>query len=225
MDKYYVLVTGSGTTSRANLEALMEDHFYANDRDGQGVVLLAYEEKPSQGQTFAAQLAKDKGKDIIVLTTEAGRFDGLPGASVKVEAEPIKAASKMMAGERSVAFILWSDEDEECIDTLSHCKGVSVPCFNLTDGLNALNSPEDLKPSVKPIIPKAETIKEAEEEPVDGEDEEEEDDDEDEEDDEEEDELADDIYYGIQALVQAIAKAVVAELQKAQDEASKDPKK
>ena len=224
MDKYYVLVTGSGNTSRANLEALMEDHFYANDRDGQGVLLLAYDEKPSQGQTFAAQLAKDKGKEIIVLTTESGRFDGIPGASIKVEPEPIKAASKMLAGEKSVAFILWSDDDEDCIDTLSHCKGVSVPCFNLTDGLNALNSPEDLKPSVKPIIPKAETIKEAEEDPVDGEDEAEEDDDEDEED-EEEDELADDIYYGIQALVQAIAKAVVAELQKAQDEASKDPGK
>ena len=40
MDKYYVIVAGSGSTSRANLEALMEDHFYAHVDDG--VVVLPY---------------------------------------------------------------------------------------------------------------------------------------------------------------------------------------
>jgi len=40
MSKYFVIVAGNGATSRANIEALMEDYYYAGG-DG-GTLLLPY---------------------------------------------------------------------------------------------------------------------------------------------------------------------------------------
>jgi len=42
MSKYFVIVAGNGATSRANIEALMEDYYYAGG-DG-GTLLLPYTE-------------------------------------------------------------------------------------------------------------------------------------------------------------------------------------
>ena len=45
MDKLYVLIAGTGVTSRANLEALVEDYFYAKNKEA--VLLLAFDKTPS----------------------------------------------------------------------------------------------------------------------------------------------------------------------------------
>ena len=42
MDKYYVIVAGNGETSRANVEALVEDYVYGHGQDV--TFILAYEE-------------------------------------------------------------------------------------------------------------------------------------------------------------------------------------
>ena len=137
MDKYYVLVAGNGNTSRANLEALMEDHYYANGANG--VLVLAFNKKPSQGQVFAAQLAKDKNIDILVFNTEEDA-EGIPSCSVTVVDNPILSAAAHIKKGKSTAFLLWSDEDMECLNALAYCNEVKVPCFDLTDGLNKLTS-------------------------------------------------------------------------------------
>lgn len=207
MDKYYVIVAGNGVTTRANLEALMEDHFYANGEHG--VVVLPYKDKPSQGQIFAAQLAKDKNKDIIIYT-KSGNFNGIP-TSTMVDGDTA-TVNKDFIKEKTVAFLLWDDEDSESANILADLKGIK--CFDLTDGLNQIGPSEGAR-IVEPLIPTQEqdipkekpSAKEEEEE-----DDEEETDFSDSEDEEGEDldeEVMENLYYGIQAIAQIFAQALV----------------
>jgi len=219
MDKYYVLVAGNGATSRANLEALMEDHYYAQSSNGaNGTLVLAYSERPSQGQTFATQLAKDKGKDILVFTTESGKFDGIPSASLNISTNPIKTAVDHLKGLRASTFLLWADEDKDCQNALAACKDAEIPCYDLTEGLIPLNPAQDIKATVEPTIPKQETIEDVEEDDEDGE---EADDEEDDEDEEEEgaldEEELDNLYFGIQAIAKIFAEAIVEEMKKSKE--------
>jgi hypothetical protein len=71
MANYTVILTGSGTTSRANVEALMSDHYYANGENG--TLILAFNSKPSQGQVWAAQQAKQQ--NICLLYTSDAADD------------------------------------------------------------------------------------------------------------------------------------------------------
>ena len=204
MDKYYVIVAGNGVTTRANLEALMEDHFYANGEHG--VVVLPYKDKPSQGQIFAAQLAKDKNKDIIIYT-KSGNFNGIP-TSTMVDGDTT-TVSKDFIKENTVAFLLWDDEDSESANLLADLQGIE--CFDLTDGLNKILPSKGLR-IVEPLIPIQEQDIPKEKPSA----KEEEEDDEEETDfsdsDEEEDldeEIMENLYYGIQAIAQIFAQALV----------------
>jgi hypothetical protein len=192
MEKYYVVVAGNGTTSRANLEALLEDHFYAKGADG--VVHIVEEGKLSQGKTFASQFAKDKNKPVF----NAGLVESLSSVDVK----------------NTSCFILWSDEDRECQDTLARATYLGIPCFDLTEGLLPLTASKGAKVSVDPVIPTAEetTPKVAETPYVEPEDEDIEEDEDEEEYDEDE---AGNLYFGIEAIAKIFAKAIVEEIEKA----------
>ena len=221
MDKYYVIVAGNGVTSRANLEALMEDHFYANGEHG--VVVLPYKDKPSQGQLFAAQLAKDKNKHIIVYTN-SGKFEGIP-TSTMVEGDVAKAKADFIK-EKVVAFLLWDDEDLESVNILADLKGIE--CFDLTDGLNKLVPSSGLR-IVEPAIPTQEqlTIKtevsSAKEEEEEDEEESDFSDSEEEDLDEADEEVMENLYYGIQAIAQIFAQALVEAMADAPEKPLKGP--
>lgn len=217
MDKYYVLVVGKGQTSRANLEALMEDHYYANGPDG--ILVLAFKDKPSQGQMFAAQLAKDKSKEVVIFAPEGANFTGIGTASITNDANPLESAIKFVSKEKSSIFVLWDDEDTDCQNTVSLCNDLKINCYDLTDGLNQIKSSGKVEIAKEPSIPVQEQIP-----LIVTEDFEYEEEDEEEIEEVEDDELTDEIYFGIQALVKAIAKAVVAELQDAPKTARKAPK-
>jgi len=215
MDKYYVIVAGSGSTSRANLEALMEDHFYAHGADG--VVVLPYEIKPSQGQVFAAQLAKDKNKELIVYT-KSGKFEGLP-TSTMVEGLAKDAANDFKK-EKSFAFLLWDDEDPNSVNLLADLDG--IPCFDLTDGLKSMSS-ADVTRMEAPVIPEQETIKVEAEQVEDEEDDEEEDLSEEEDLDEADEEIMENLYYGVQAIAQIFAQALIEAMEDAPNKPLKGP--
>jgi hypothetical protein len=206
MDKYYVIVAGNGVTTRANLEALMEDHFYANGEHG--VVVLPYKDKPSQGQIFAAQLAKDKNKDIIIYT-KSGNFNSIPTSTI-VEGDAA-TANKDFISEKTVAFLLWDDEDSESANLLADLQGIQ--CFDLTDGLNKIGPSEGAR-IVEPVVPSQEQVSLKKEKPIEEEEEEEDEDEETEfsDSDEEEDlddEVMENLYYGVQAIAQIFAQALV----------------
>jgi hypothetical protein len=216
MDKYYVMIAGKGTTSRPNVEALIEDYVYANGPEV--VFLLVYDKAPSQGQIFIGQWAKDKSKDVIIFANEDAKFDGLSSSSFTDTDTPLETACKFLKkNDKVAAFLLWDDEDPDSSVNLSYvCNKHAVKCYDLTDGLNDVTTTK-----AKPITASYEDMPESEtkttQAPVeDDEDEEEDDEDEDGLDDDEpetEEELMDDIYFGIHSLVKAISKAVVAELQ------------
>jgi hypothetical protein len=227
MDKYYVIIAGKGTTSRPNVEALIEDYVYANGPDV--TFLLAYDKAPSQGQTFIGQWAKDKSKEIMVFANEGAKYDGIPSASMTETDTPLETVCKSIKNtDKVVAFLLWDDEDAESSVNLSYvCHKYAVKCYDLTDGLNDVTTTK-----AKPISDSYENMPEVEtkttQAPVEEDDEDDEEGDEDEEDldddePETEEELMDDIYFGIQSLVKAISKAVVAELQNALKKPSEGP--
>lgn len=211
--KYFVIVAGGGETSRANLEALMEDHYYANGADG--VLVLPVTDKISAAQVFAAQYAKDKNKEIVIFSKDTSDFPGVPPATIHQSDNPIVESSTKFAGEKVDAFLLWSDEDSLSQTLLSTYSTAGIPCFDLTDGLSPISAVAGLKPAQETLFPIQE-----QDIPKPDEDEEDEDEDEEEEDDEEyeESEEDDEVYFAVQSLIQALARAVAAELRKGPQE-------
>jgi hypothetical protein len=135
---YYVLVAGTGETSRANIEALMEDYYYANG-DG-GVLVLAYKDAPSKSQTYAAQYAVDCKKDILVFCREEAKTVGIPNASVTFADFPIIAATDFIKDQQGIAQILWNAEDTaEDTDIVQECANKGILAYNLCDGLVPLS--------------------------------------------------------------------------------------
>jgi len=211
----YVLVAGNGNTSRANLEALMEDYFYS--KKSKNVLVLAFDKRPSQGQMFAAQLAKDKDIDIIAINT-VDDAPGLPSCSVNQSDDPIKFAIETLSPDKDSVFLLWDDEDKDCLNALAYAKEAGITCLDLTDGLNALTASEGIKAD-KPIA-----VPEAEESPEEEYETEEEDEADETDESDEEDELYEEVYLGLEAIAKLIATAVVAELN-ASKKAKKAPRK
>lgn len=207
---YYVLVAGNGKTSRANVEALMDDHYYANGETG--TLIIPVIDKPTEGQVWAAQFAKDNNKQITVIAKPGASYEVLPKTAYLESANPLEESVAAIKGQNSVAFLLWSDEDENCSDMLALCKEYEVDARDLTNGLATIHATEGLKFEVRPPIPVQETL------PVKVKDEEEElEEDEDEEDEDEEldedDEVDYDLVGALQTIAEFIASYVVDELE------------
>jgi hypothetical protein len=215
-DPYFVLVAGSGETSRANVEALMDDHYYAHGANG--TLVLPFENRPSQGQIYAAQFAKDKNKAVFIFCYEGAETNSITNtATVTRTADPVANAITLISGKNSSAFLLWNDEDESLLQTLGWLKQDKIVCFDLTDGLLALDTPlEAVGKPVLPVMPEIETTtsednpKAVEPEETD---EEYEDEDEEELDDEEALEETEDVLYAaIYEISKIIAESVYEQL-------------
>lgn len=207
MSKYSVIMTGSGATSRANVEALMSDHYYANGEEG--TLVLAFSAKPSQGQVWAAQQAKQQKIDVIVYANYGAFLDSISHATMVETPTPIDDAIKNF--KESEVFILWSDEDPDCADVLAVCKTYGLASYDLCDGLAKITPADEVKRSTTPVMPESEasTDKEPEE---DEEEEDEEVEDEEEEEGEEYDEKIDDIYAAVDAFIDLIVDRLAKKL-------------
>lgn len=209
MDKYYLLVAGNGATSRANIEALLEDHYYANGDNG--VVVMPIVGNPTTSQVFVAQYTKEKNKEVVYVATEESNLTNLPTGSMVIDPQPIQKSVEIIVGEKASGFLLWSDEDDICLNTLAECKKANIKCFDLTDGLLPVEPSENIKAVTPTEFPKQEVVSKEEEEEEDGEEEEEsgdeEDDDEEYEDDEEEAESLENLYAGVEEIARIFARA------------------
>ena len=156
MTQYYVLVAGSGKTSRANVEALMDDHYLANGE--KGYLVLPITKRPTDSQTWAAQFAAESKKDVIVFAKADAKFDAIQHASLAPSPDPLEAAIATIKGEKAAVFLAWDDEDEECTDALALCKEYGVPVFDLTNGLVPILAVENLKTTKRPAPPIQETL-------------------------------------------------------------------
>jgi len=137
-EQYYVFVAGTGETSRANIEALMEDHYYANG--DKGTLVVAFNDSPTKSQTYAAQYAKDCNKDIVVFSHSGAHTAGIPSATAISATDPVQEAVSWLKGQKTVAFLLWDESDGA---TLKACLEADIQAFNLCDGLYPLTSAPD----------------------------------------------------------------------------------
>jgi hypothetical protein len=113
-----ILVAGNGKTSRANVEALIDDYIHANPK----VVIHLYStDRLSEGQVWLKQYLEEKE---IEHHTKLGSLEVPKG--------------------KTAMFILWDDEDNDSLIALSAAKETDTPAFDLTNGLVALVPPSDL---------------------------------------------------------------------------------
>lgn len=215
MSKYYVLVAGKGSTSRQNVEALMEDHYYA--KGAEGTVVIPIEKQATPSQVFVAQFAKDKNKEIVLVAKPDTDLGNLPAASLVHDEEPLKKAVEIVAGADTAAFLLWDDGDDSSLSVLASCKTANIPCYDLVNGLSEITPSENLKEPVKTEFPKAEVVNESEDDDEEEEEIDESEDEEEYEDDEEEAEDLEDIYAGVEAIARVFARVLIEEW-KAQSE-------
>lgn len=155
---YAVLISGNGDTTRANVEALLEDYVLA--KSGKGVLVLAFESKPSAAQIWAGQLATQHGIESIIVSPPNGLLDGVPKGSL-VQAKPGDTMGTGVSVLRAqcediAAFIVWSDEDTDSAQTLSECKDNGVKAFDLTNGLVGITPADEIEPASDVRIPEAE---------------------------------------------------------------------
>ena len=203
---YSILLTGNGETSRANVEALLDDHYYANGEDG--TIVIAFNQRPSQGQVWAAQLFNNRKLNVVVFAKPNAFLDSITHATLVETDTPLKDAAEKFKDKNPSSFILWGDEDPDSLDALAFSKASEIKAYDLCDGLSEITPSNDIKPSVQaPEMPKVESSTKSAEEQEYEDDEEEID-----EDEEDYDEAVDEIYAGIEALVELIANRVVQKL-------------
>lgn len=205
-----ILVLGSGETSRANVDALLDDYFF-NKKD-KYVIVLAFNKQASQGQVFAAQFAKDNNKDLVVFANEGFISAGLPQASVTHSATPVKDAVKTANNETDEVFMLWSDEDMETANIISLVSESGLTAYDLTDGLTKIQASANIQITETPIMPASEATTAKEEHPSLFEESEDESEDEDEE--EYEDVEVDDEVFALAESLSMFAKVIAKEVAK-----------
>lgn len=215
-EPYFVLVAGSGTSSRANTEALMEDHYYANGSEG--TFVLAFDKSPTRSQTVAAQYAQEQKKDIVIFCHPGGMTAGLPAGTLVESATPIVEAIEFLKGKKATAMLLWADEDSHCSLALHEATAVGIPCFDLSNGLLPLTEVSGAEAPIEPKIPQqeqlpidteSEVVTEAVEDDFEG-------DEEEYEEEEIESDLEDELYEAVwpfaSVLAEAFAQALVEQL-------------
>jgi hypothetical protein len=153
---YYTIIIGNGSSSRVNIESLLDDYFYA--KDDKGVLVIPVTEAPSQGQIFAAQFAKDNGIELLVIATEDANLSSIPAASLVEDADPIRKAFTAIPEDVKLinAFFLWEDNDPNCANALAWAKDRGISACDLTNGLVDIIPAEGLVVSTPLVIPEEE---------------------------------------------------------------------
>lgn len=203
---YYIIIAGQGSTTRANIEALIDDTFLAENNDC--ALLLPFESSPSLGQKWAAQFAKDNNVNVYTFSQKASLSTDFPYTEHNLADDPMHESMRRVSdNERAAGFLLWDDEDTESARALVLCRDRSIRCFDLTNGLIELSaSPSAVAPP--PPVSMTVAIPEVDEEPAETEEEEEE---------EEEVEVEETLTDAITFIAQIFAREIAAELKKMKD--------
>jgi len=153
-----ILITGSGTTSRANVEALLDDYLYANP---ELIVYLAIDGEASQGQIWAAQYAVDKGKSVFAQMTRGSIMMGIP-TTVPREQTISPIVDVCQLEKNLIGFVLWNDEDQACLKAVEILTEYGFPALDLTNGLCEIKIIGNTTKSEPIEIPKSEQLSEVE---------------------------------------------------------------
>ena len=200
-----IIIIGSGETTRANVEALLDDYVYAHK--DLSVSILVNGAKPSEGQIWAAQYVVDQEREVVIYHDNAytaGPFFSMGVESVLTE----NFFEELKADSATEAFFLWNDDDPVCLNALSRLSAKNVPCKDLTNGLCEIKANADIQEIEAPVIPVQEQLDEEESDEV--------------EDsvseysfpdpDDDEEEYEDPLYEGIKIIAEIFADAIVKRL-------------
>lgn len=189
MENQTVMIAGSGKTTRANVEALMEDHYYVNKN---AVLVLLYDKTPSEAQVWAAQHAHDHKIQVVGVSPNWQIApEGFPSGTTIVDASQYRQ-------DMTALFILWNDEDPLTQALVANAKDKDIPVFDLTNGLHRVDISKSVKAPSAPKIPEEELVSEEVEGVLEDEEELE----------EESDEDDDPIYAAIYAIADIFAEAI-----------------
>lgn len=150
-----IIIIGSGETTRANVEALLDDYVYAHK--DLSVSILVNGVKPSEGQVWAAQYAADQDREVIIYHDNAytaGPFFAMGLASVFTE----NFFEELNPDSDTEAFFLWNDDDPVCLNALSKLSTKNVLCKDLTNGLCEIKANDNIQEIESPTIPVQEQI-------------------------------------------------------------------
>lgn len=157
-----IIIVGNGETTRANVEALIDDYFYANP---ELTVYITVDSAISEGQIWAAQYAVDKEITVVAYMTEGAKMTGLPLEATR-ENTPNPVLKACQAHEDAIGFLLWDDEDVDCLNALAVLQDSGFEALDLTNGLVSIASAKPIEQVKAPEIPEQERIVETEPEPV-----------------------------------------------------------
>lgn len=141
MGSKFLVIAGNGETTRVNVEALLEDHYRGNGKKDV-VLLLPFQDRPSQGQVWAHQVSNELGVPTTAIAPENSIIMSLGSASLHTAKDPVSVVAEMVNGESAEAFILWDQEDGFGVSLFSTLAGASVPCYDLCMGLVELSHVE-----------------------------------------------------------------------------------
>lgn len=137
MRRVTIAVIGNAKTTRANLEALIND---VVDSVDEASLVTVFNDTPSDGLQWATQYAQDKCID-------KGAYDDNNYEALIAE----KNVDELKF------FMLWDDEDPECQLAASVAQEHRIPAYDLTNGLMLI--PLSNAPIARPVqaeIPKVE---------------------------------------------------------------------
>ena len=139
MRRVTIAVIGNGKTSRANVEALLNDTIESFDET---YIALIYDKTPSEGVVWAKQYSDSKS-----ITYK--EYSGLDFSNFVIDNKD----------RETKFFILWDDEDFECVEAIRCSQENSFAAFDLTNGLVSIKSiTKDIKPRTAPaVMPEVET--------------------------------------------------------------------
>ena len=139
MRRVTIAVIGNGKTSRANVEALLNDTIESFDET---YIALIYDKTPSEGVVWAKQYSDSKS-----ITYK--EYSDLDFSNLVIDNKD----------RETKFFILWDDEDFECVEAIRCSQENSFAAFDLTNGLVSIKSiTKDIKPRTAPaVMPEVET--------------------------------------------------------------------
>lgn len=129
MRRVTIAVIGSGKTTRANVDALIMDVVESVDS---AAIATVYQDKQSDGQVWAEQLADEKK---------------IPWAAYA--RNDYRTLIKEHKDSEIKFFVLWDDEDPDCQLAASVAQENGILAYNLTDGL--IQIPFIDEPIAKPV--------------------------------------------------------------------------
>jgi hypothetical protein len=146
-----IIVVGNGKTSRANVEALIDDYFYANP---EMVVYIPVYDSLSEGQAWALQYAAEKNKKVIAKAQPQAKTFGVPKNSLDEKAYDSPLKDILQSDTSAEIFVLWDETDEISRLAVSTALELGKKAFDLTNGLLEITlSNTDSEPEVEPETP------------------------------------------------------------------------